>query len=286
MNQPYIYYSKNNLYIHHSIDGQRNRDGYPAESHHRIELLLLLSGKLNYVINGTAFPVHPGDLIVVGAGELHALQIDASEPYERIVVQFSPKYIPKLREADFHAVFADSYRYQHTIPKTLVKKHKIDKLLHKLVACIALEPPYRDLSILSHLMNLIAGVHRASTQLLENPTNVILPVSKAPTLLLKNTIEYVNNNLTKPITAESAAMALGISKDYLYHFFKEQMGMPFRQYVQTQKMQLAYLLIQKGYSAQNTAEYLGFEYYATFFAQYKRAFRKSPSQHSKNPANW
>ena len=135
-------------------------------------------------------------------------------------------------------------------------------------------------------MNLIAGVHRASTQLLENPTNVILPVSKAPTLLLKNTIEYVNNNLTKPITAESAAMALGISKDYLYHFFKEQMGMPFRQYVQTQKMQLAYLLIQKGYSAQNTAEYLGFEYYATFFAQYKRAFRKSPSQHSKNPANW
>lgn len=287
MKQTYSHYSQNNIYLHKSVGVEESRrTGYPAESHSRIELLLLISGKLDYIIDGATFPVSPGDLIVVGARELHSLKIDPSEPYERIVVQFSPKHIPRLQDADLQSVFSNAYRYQHIIPKELVKRAKIDKVMYKLISCIALKYPYRDLAILSELMRLIAEIHRTSNQLLTTKAHLMLPPPQKQTALLNSAIEYVNANLTKPITAESAAFALGISKDYLYHFFKEQMGVPFRQYVQNQKMQLAYMLIQQGYSVQRTAEYLGYEYYATFFTQYKRVFKKPPSVHSQHPTMW
>lgn len=64
------------------------------------------------------------------------------------------------------------------------------------------------------------------------------------------------------------------------------MGISFREYVENQKMKLASILLQQGYTAQNAADYLGYEYYKTFYLQYKRVFKASPSQHSHEKFKW
>ena len=56
------------------------------------------------------------------------------------------------------------------------------------------------------------------------------------------------------------------------------MGISLHTYIQNQKMQLALSLIRKGYTPQNVSEMLGFDYYATFFNQFKAVFGKSPNQ--------
>lgn len=287
MLKTYNYYSKNDIYIHHSSGLYSNRQaGYPAESHPRIEISYVLSGKLTYIVNGMPCRVEAGDLVVVGANELHSLSIDNSEPYERIGVQFLPKLIPSLEGLNLESAFSNAYSYRHVIPNELVKKSKIPKHMKKLVSCIALQPPYKDTSILCELIALIAEIHRTSNLLFSTKADLLRPASKKVSELLNQVIEHVNANLTKPITAERTAFALGISTDYLYHFFKEQMGVSFHVYVQNQKMKLASIMLQQGYSAQNTATYLGYEHYKTFFMQYKRVFRASPTTHSQHKFKW
>ena len=276
------YISENDIYIHHTLDEARTTPmKYSTETHTRIELLFLISGKLDYTINGETFRIHNGDLIVVNAHAPHDLKIAADIPYERILLQFSPKHIPVLKSYDLLDIFSNSYNYRHVIPKDLLQESNIESLLRRICKLSKKQIPFKDVKILAIITELIAELSVLISKLNKSPD--LIPKPRRQILLLQNITSYINDNITKKITVEEIACEFNISDNYLYHFFKKATGMPLRTYIEKQKMQYAKVMILQGNSATFVAAHLGYDYYATFCNQYKRTFGVSPNKHFTNP---
>ena len=53
------------------------------------KLILLLGGKVTYVIEGVTYFLRPWDILLVQHDMIHRPIIDSSEPYERIFLNFN-----------------------------------------------------------------------------------------------------------------------------------------------------------------------------------------------------
>ncbi len=273
------YQSRNGISYNHSVTEQSKKahSFYRAESHTSIELLLVLSGRVDYSIDGAQYSVGTGDLIVINAGEFHSSKIDHSSECERINLHFSPSFIPVLMDTDATSPFANAHLYQHVIPQKLVKSTKIEELMQKISSLCAEDNKYQDLKIICLIQELIVEIHTAVDRLLQDEYHLLL-TPKITNELFQEAISFINSNITSALSASEIASALGISESYLHRLFKNILGISIHNYITNQKMQLALSLLRKGHSAQNVAERLGYEYYATFFTQFVRVFGKPPTQ--------
>lgn len=273
------YISKNGIQFHHVITTAElvPHIHFGAESHSLIELLFLISGKVDYMIDGETYHVSPGDVIVVNEMELHSLYADPNLPYERIVLQFSPNFIPKSLNYDLFEPFTHSSKYQHILPRSLVERIGLSKAFKNLTNLAVIDSKFKDAYIISAIIDIIAKINESVEILLTDSYHMISTPRKTNELL-HSIIEYISDHITDTITAVDIANFTGISTSYLYRFFQKNMNISLQNYIQNQKMQLARSLILKGHQPKNVAEKLGYEYYSTFFAHFKKIFKKTPTQ--------
>ena len=104
----------------------------------------------------------------------------------------------------------------------------------------------------------------------------LIPQPKSTNELLQSIIKYINENITKNVSTLDISSMLGISESYLYRFFKQKMGITLHHYIQNQKLQYALSLLNQGLLPQYVSNYLGYDYYTTFYTQFKRRFGRSP----------
>ena len=90
----------NPFFFHHSLS-QIPAEGLVIgpESHSQYELLYLIRGNLTYYIEGRAYAVAPGDMILIAPNGIHNLRITPGDAYERMVLHFNLDLIRKaIRE--------------------------------------------------------------------------------------------------------------------------------------------------------------------------------------------
>lgn len=273
------YESSNGISFHHSvslpIDGRHAH--YRAESHQYIEVMILLSGLVDYQIDGAVYKLNPGDCVVVNSRELHSLSIDPETPYERYVLQFSHDLIPKLLDIDLSFPFTNASSYRHIIPKNIVQQTKLVELMKKLCSQCSDKSRYNDALFISTIINCIVELNTAVDALLSSASHLI-QTPKTTDHLLQGMIKYVNSNLTKDIRTDELASHLGVSESYLYRFCKRKLSISLHEYINNQKMQLAVALLNRGFTPQYVAIHLGYDYYTTFFTQFKKVVGRSPSE--------
>ena len=276
--QNFSYKSPNGInYYHDFIDpSPKAHSFYKAESHGVIEILHVLDGKMYYSIDGAQFTVNKGDLIIINAGEFHSSRASHTAVCERANLHFSPNLLPTFKN-DLLGSFTKTNLYQHILPKEFVNKTKIASFLRKLETLCKSEDKYKDLKIISVIQLLIAEINTVIDALLLKKYHYITPPI-ATNELFQSAIDYINKHIQESVSPPILSQYLGVSESYLHRLFKKHMGISIHQYIQNQKMQLALSLLRKGHSAQNVAEMLGYEYYTTFFAQFKRVFSKSPNE--------
>lgn len=273
------FFSPNSINLIHSVNIQSPEEkyfSYPSESHTMLELIFLTSGSLSISINGMTYKAKAGDLIVINATEFHSMETSLDEPYERINLHFPPNLLPFLKGLDVLYPFQNSHLYQHIITDALVKKSKIPSILKKMLTFCKTITKYTELKLLSLIHDLLFELTILVDALLTNDYHLI-PVPQQANNLVRSTIDYINDNVTKNITTSDIAEYLGVSESYLYRIFKKTMNVALHNYIHQQKMQQALAWLRNGYTPQSVSERLGYEYYATFFTQFKKTFKEPPS---------
>ena len=108
-------------------------------------------------------------------------------------------------------------------------------------------------------------------------------LSSAPASnLIRDVVKHVNDNVTKPLTVESIANVFFVSRSFLSHEFKKQLGVSIKQYITRKKMLYARKLIRSGVKPTKASSLCGFENYSTFFRQYKAYFEETPESFDVN----
>ena len=97
--------------------------------------------------------------------------------------------------------------------------------------------------------------------------------------VVKETIEYIKQNINKPIAVEDLAGMFGLSKFYYCREFKKMTGYTIINYINLQKcMKARNLILSSEYKIKEIARMTGFENMSYFSRTYKKYMGCLPSE--------
>lgn len=266
LNEFYSFYSEN-------IKGHYLRDEYPKpanfkmHTHEEHELYFFASGRGTFRIEGTPYPLEPGDLLIMSPAEAHYIDLDPSKPYTRLSVHYNPRIFDALDpdgrlSEPFTARAPGSFNlYRDADFPSGVWKNYVKSL------CSAAEDRrLHTLANLLPLLNEISAVFRARSAETVNDS------------LDYRIISYINRKLSEDISLDGICREFYISKPQLCRIFKKATGSTVWDYITVKRLVTARGLIQSGTPPTKAFAECGFNDYSAFWRAYRKKYGVSPGE--------
>ena len=245
-----------------------------SHSHDYYELYFFEEGAVSMEIDGRAYPLHPGDVIVIPPGMGHrAILTDPEKPYRRFVFWQSkaflqaqearaPEYGYLLRRAD-----RGRYVYHFDLPTFNALRTRLFTLLDEIHADRFAKGPMIDLCISDLLLFLSRAVHEQEQR---RNRKELLSRYEAIT-------HYVDEHLDEPLSLDALARQFYLSKYYLVHLFRENSGLSVHQYILKKRLAACCDAIQGGAPVGEAYRQWGFGDYSAFYRAFRKEYGMSPS---------
>ncbi len=222
------------------------------------ELTLVLSGRLEYIINGTEYVLHENDMIFLPIGTLRQRR-SLSVPTQYVSFNFLSKISDKL---DFDIFMQGAVSKDIRGILSVFSQEKLSLLYHS---------KEKATCVLNYILY----------ELLDNKSlgSNNYHITKA--------LGYIHENIKSPITLDTLSRHLHLSREYTATLFKKELGKTVSEYVNEKKMQIAKNMINEGvWELREIAEQLGYENYGYFSRLFKRQFNILPSRVAKQEKYW
>lgn len=235
---------------------------FPMHVHDAVEMVCVTKGSIVLTIAGEHVHLGAGDIGIAFPTVPHSYD-EVSEDVEGIAMIFVPGVIQ-----EFHNTF------RTMIPKTsrILKKQQEPEVAHMVQHLMQMTPEkFRQLRL--GYLHLILGYLLPSMQLL--PVNKHLEMG-----LSYQVFQYISQHFTEPLSLESVAHALGISRIHLSHIFSQQLKINFRQYINTLRIDRACTLLQDPANSISQIAYLcGYGNPRTFHRAFLSQCHMPPKQY-------
>ncbi len=242
------------------------KHGSSLHFHNEIEFMFILEGSLEVSLNGNVVVANEGDLVVVNKAVVHSSKIK-NRPASYFVLMISEDF------------FKLSNLYpKNTYLKTLITSETVKKIFNSIIKEYNKKDEFSNVSNVSNIINLFVHLNRNYTS--TPSVDQIFETKKI--LLVKNTINYLQNNFKEKLNIEKIANALYFSKSYICHTFKEITKLTIVDYLNVIRCQNAKTMILNDYSITDTAIECGFSELSYFSKVFKKTMGVLPSQIVKN----
>ena len=261
-------YLKEDFRLFHINDQTKKEFSYHYHDFHKI--IVFISGKVTYHIEGKAYHLKPRDILLVSQGAIHKPEIDPSVPYERFIFwirddlscQELNTCFQKANDRSFNLVRADSAlqeRLKDLLPEieqTLQNKHFGDTVLRNAL-----------------FTQFMIYINRIFLRTSSSPDEKTYSSDTQVEQLLK----YINRNLSENLSIDQLANRFFFSKYHMMRKFKNETGYTIHNYITSKRLLMARSLISQGMPVMKAAQASGFRDYTTFVRAYKKQFGKAPS---------
>lgn len=261
-------YLKEDFRLFHINDQTKKDFSYHYHDFHKI--IVFISGKVTYHIEGKAYHLKPRDILLVSQGAIHKPEIDPSVPYERYIFwirddlscQELNTCFQKANDRSFNLVRADSAlqeRLKDLLPEieqTLQNKHFGDTVLRNAL-----------------FTQFMIYINRIFLRTSSSPDEKTYSSDTQVEQLLK----YINRNLSENLSIDQLANRFFFSKYHMMRKFKNETGYTIHNYITSKRLLMARSLISQGMPVMKAAQASGFRDYTTFVRAYKKQFGKAPS---------
>lgn len=261
-------YLKEDFRLFHINDQTKKDFSYHYHDFHKI--IVFISGKVTYHIEGKAYHLKPRDILLVSQGAIHKPEIDPSVPYERYIFwirddlscQELNTCFQKANDRSFNLVRADSAlqeRLKDLLPEieqTLQNKHFGDTVLRNAL-----------------FTQFMIYINRIFLRTSSSPDKKAYSSDTQVEQLLK----YINRNLSENLSIDQLAERFFFSKYHMMRKFKNETGYTIHNYITSKRLLMARSLISQGIPVIKAAQASGFHDYTTFVRAYKKQFGKAPS---------
>ena len=261
-------YLKEDFRLFHINDQTKKDFSYLYHDFHNI--IVFISGKVTYHIEGKAYHLKPRDILLVSQGAIHKPEIDPSVPYERYIFwirddlscQELNTCFQKANDRSFNLVRADSAlqeRLKDLLPEieqTLQNKHFGDTVL-------------RDALFTQFMIY----INRIFLRTSSSPDKKTYSSDTQVEQLLK----YINRNLSENLSIDQLAERFFLSKYHMMRKFKNETGYTIHNYITSKRLLFARSLINEGSPVIKAAQMSGFNDYTTFVRSYKKQFGNAHS---------
>lgn len=260
-------YRDQELYSHHTLDEQPKEDNFPMHAHEWMEVYYFLSGSGSYLVEGTLYPLHPHDILITRSAEAHTPIISSEEPYERIVIHFSPALIRQFDpELSLLVPFMDRSLGRHNLyPASADPTGRLRGAFAGFTFEGVEEVRLNLVARLLLFLTTLKGMQASDTRL------------RAPAQGIQSkVVRYVNEHLFEDISLQSVADHFYCSRSQISRVFQQATGSSLWAYVTIKRLLAARAMIQRGESAASAGLKCGFSDYSSFYRAYQKQFHHSP----------
>ena len=237
--------------------------------HEFCKLVLLVSGKGWYTVDGQRYLLQPGDTVIVGSRSVHRPEIESGCLYERIIIYISPEYLQRESSGECDLLELFSGRGGHV----LRGEKKLFTLAAELEKELSGSGYGRELLSGAALLRLLVQIGRAQRGEAAQLPKPVDPANPRVQALMA----YMDAHLAEDLDIDALAGSFYVSKFHMMRQFRQETGMTIHNYLSQRRLLHARDLIQKGIRATEACYRSGFRSYSSFTRAYARQLGTTPT---------
>lgn len=248
---------------------------FSIHMHDWYEIYYLISGEVDYYIEGQKYHISDNDILIINNQELHKPVFISPEHYKRMIIHFRPEYLSFFQYQEFNILDCFINRdpgHNNRIQAKYFFEYKIDHYIKKIKEAILRDVPESRILIETLLVQMLVVINNVYLKEKEvNQTHEYDP-------RVYRIMHFINSNLDKKITLDLLEQKLNLNKYYLCHLFKKNTGFTIIQYISYKRIMKAKELLTEGKTCVDTCYEVGFGDYANFYRLFKRIVGVSPKK--------
>lgn len=248
--------------------------------HSTYEIYYLIDGERAYFIKDRTYSSSAGDLVFIPKSEVHK-SLNCSNPaHERIVVNFSDRFLEGLGDACGSDLFAPFGMPSHVLRLGELEREAVLKLFERMERELAdRQPGYLNLVRLQ-LAELLLMAARWTPR---GETEAAAAVNTNPRhRKISDIVRHINEHYHEPMTLERLAGQFYISPYHLSRAFKQVTGFTFIEYVtMTRVREAQQLLARTGLKIIEIAAQVGYDSIAHFGRSFKQKTGLTPREYRR-----
>lgn len=263
--------------LFHLKDQTRKEFSYHYHDFHKV--VIFISGKAAYHIEGKAYQLKPWDILLVNRHAIHRQEIDPSVPYERFILwiqndipwQELLKCFQKANDRSYNLVRLNS-----------ALQEKMKDILFELENSAKSDEYGKEILTQSLFLQFMVYLNRIFLE----KQYIFDKKSYTFDSQIASILQYINHNLKEDLSVETLSARYYVSKYHLMRKFKQETGYTLHNYIVNKRLLMARTLISNGMPVTKAAQESGFAEYSTFSRAYRKQFKTNPSEglpHYRNP---
>lgn len=244
--------------------------------HEFCKILLLLSGSGSYSVDGKRYLLRPGDVVLIRDGSIHRPELEARNPYERIIIYISPEYLRRVSTDDgnFYGIFSGEQGHVLRLPEN--QAHRLLRRAEGLEKDLAQQGFGREILADTGLLRLLVEIGRAQSRGDALDAGVQMPQNER----IRDILGYIHGHLAEDLDAQTLAERFFISKYHMMRLFRQETGTTLHLYITQRRLMLARDLIRKGMKATEACYQSGFHSYSSFTRACEKHLGTTPTGRS------
>lgn len=274
-----------------------NDNTYPAHLHRQVEIMFVIYGDLELIIEDKKYSLSKGDLSITFPDKIHSLHTPVTSRV--LLMVFDIDFLQDFRKA--FSEYIPTNPILHVSQLTEHGKNALSWLisLSKNMNATADMPDIKELPhhpVISDTSKIVDEQNDISPNLLYTKSYLtilltdifsVLKIEERNTCTDKNICEniliYLDQHFQEDVSLENTAKALGISKFYLSQIFSNKLHTSFPTYVTGRRLDYAEkLLTTTTLPVTEIAYEAGFSSPRTFFRSFQNSYNITPHQYRKN----
>ncbi|WP_411170621.1 AraC family transcriptional regulator [Clostridium sp. MB05] len=245
--------------------------------HDSYEIYYSITGGKQFLIGNKFYDIKPGDLFVINQFESHYISKLDKIVHERIVLSIDPEFLKSSssKKTDLNYCFSNRNKdFNHRISLNKEQQGRFIYFINKIIASEGFGSDIIEYSTFLELMIFLNKVY------ISNERSISEEYSYKYNQQVDEIIEYINTNITEPITIEHLASNFYLSPSYICRIFKAATGTTINKYISGRRISIAKAMLANGETVNDVCEKCGFNDYSNFLKTFKKAVGFSPKKYS------
>lgn len=231
--------------------------------HTHLEMIYMVEGRSKAILDGREYEMGQGDLFVAFPNQVHGY--DPQTPVKIFLVIFSGDMDPDMGGLLKNKIPADPIVRAASMPEDTARwLGEIMEQKHSQQSWEQLSAKYQLLDFLSRVLPKVSYLSQSADR-----------------DSIKDILNYCAEHFTEPITLDSVAKALHLSKYYISHIITERMGVSFTKFVNSMRVEHACTLLDRGMNIIDICFSSGFSSVRNFNRVFLQLQGVQPSQYIK-----
>lgn len=255
------------------------KEALNLHSHDYFQIYYIISGKLKHHLESGIAELTAGDVFILPPNQTHYIETQDGE-VDFYSLSFMPEYFQSIKEAN--KLILDFLSY--------LQREQAGKIEPKI--SLSYDDAIFVDALIERIMLEFSGNKTGKNEIIKESVSVLLSlfarvyfeenasalVAKENRQLVMHSIEYIKNHFDEKITLSEIVRRSAMSKTNFCTIFNSITGMPFKEYLNSYRIERAAELIASGEKISVAASSCGFSDFSTFYRNFKKYMKRSPTE--------